>query len=64
MWYKDTCTCGCARTDSAAKQFCAQDPSRSWDDKVCGCVCKVREVVTSTVQYSTAVCVCKVREVV
>ena len=41
VWYEDTCQCGCARTDSAAKHYCALDANRQWDDETCSCVCKV-----------------------
>ena len=41
VWYEDTCQCGCARTDSAAKHYCALDANRQWSDETCSCVCKV-----------------------
>ena len=45
VWYEDTCQCGCARTDSAAKHYCALDANRQWSDETCSCVCKVRRHV-------------------
>lgn len=41
VWYEDTCQCGCARTDSAAKHYCALDANRQWSDESCSCVCKM-----------------------